>query len=97
MVHRPKIDGVEAAQLVDGIGGHHPSGFKVSLAAPVKMLPGKRDVMASSSSFENAKPFRHHLESDAVPFNDRDVVAFHFDVARRPSEQCSAWYFSFEN
>jgi hypothetical protein len=81
MAYRPKIYSVEAAQLVDGIGGHHPSGLTVSLAAPVKMLPGKRDVVSPSGSFENAKPFGHHLESDAVSFNDRDVVALHVDLA----------------
>src|SRR5579864_163191 len=72
-----KINGIEIAELVEAILGHHPAGLEISLATPIKMLPGESYVKTPPGGLENAKTFGHDLASDAVPFNDCDLVAIH--------------------
>ena len=72
-----KIDGVEIPQLLEAILGHHPASLQIRLATPIKMLPGKIHLKATSGGLENAKTFGHDLVSNAVPFNDCDLVSIH--------------------
>src|SRR4029077_11425139 len=77
--HRAKIDGVETAQPVEPVFGHHPAGPEIGFAAPVKMLPGKSRVVTSPCRFQYAKTFGHDLATDAVPFNDCNLVLVHYN------------------
>jgi hypothetical protein len=75
---RSKVDGVEAAQLIEPIFRHHPPSLQIGLTTPVKMLPSKSCTMAASGDFQNAETFGHDLMSDSVAFNNRDLVATHW-------------------
>src|SRR5271155_4491220 len=75
--HRSQIDRVEASQLLQAIRWHHLPNFEIGAAAPIKMLPGIRDSVAATGRLQNAEPFSDHFLSDAVPFNDGDLVMAH--------------------
>src|ERR1700678_896917 len=71
-----KVDGIEAAQLVQPIFGHHATGLQISLATPIEMLPGKTYVMAASGGPQNSKALGHFFMSDAVSFDHCNLVIF---------------------
>src|SRR5208283_19277 len=72
-----KIDGVETAQLVEPIFGHHPAGLEISLTAPVKILPGKGRVVTAPRVFQCPEAFGHDLATDSIAFDDRNLVMTH--------------------
>jgi hypothetical protein len=74
---RAEEDGVEGAELLEAVGGHHPAGVQVRFAAPIKFLPAALETKAAAGGFEDANAFRNDFLTDTVAGNYRDLEGFH--------------------
>src|ERR1700730_3494702 len=70
-------DGVEGAQLLQAVGGHHAPGLDVGFAAPIEFLPAALETETAPGGFDNTNPFGNDFLTDAVTGNDRDFEGFH--------------------
>src|SRR5580704_11663020 len=77
MSHGSKKDCVKGTQLLQPVGGHHLSGTKVGLAAPVERMPIDPKPEKGAGGFNDADSFRHDLLTDTIPGNDRDMEGLH--------------------
>src|SRR6267378_2245894 len=77
MSHSAKEDGVKRPELLQAIGGHHLSGFDVSLATPIERVPVELESKAVSCRFQHSDAFGHHFFSDAISRNDCNIESFH--------------------
>src|ERR1700682_4915798 len=74
---RSEKDGVKWTQLVQAVLRHHPSGFCIRFAAPVKWVPRELESKAVRGSFQHADAFRHYFFADTVARNYRNFESFH--------------------
>jgi hypothetical protein len=77
---------VESRELLEAVGGHHPAGVYVTVAAPVECIPIKLEAKYSPSGIENPDSFRNHFFSNAISGNDRNMKGLHL---LHPSRICS--------
>ena len=77
---------VESRELLETVGGHHPAGVYVTVAAPVECIPIKLEAKYSPSGIENPDSFRNHFFSNAISGNDRNMKGLHL---LHPSRICS--------
>jgi hypothetical protein len=78
MPHGSQKDGVERPQLLQTIGRHHLSGFRVGFAAPIELLPSELEPKAFSCRFEDADAFGNDFFPDAIAGDDGNTERFHF-------------------
>src|SRR5262249_15625537 len=77
MADRAEKDGIEGAQMLDSIFGHHAAGLDIASAAPVEMAPLELKSEPLSGCFQRADSFGNDLVADTVAGNHRDFVRFH--------------------
>src|SRR5690606_33697816 len=72
---RAEVDGIEAAQLLEAVLGHHPPGAAVMLRAPVEGLHLEAQAgRARLQGVQHLEPRRDHLLADAIPRQRRTLV-----------------------
>src|SRR5882672_7748269 len=81
ITHCPQIDGIEWPQLLESIFRHHAAGCEIGLAAPVEMLPRKRQIKPASRRFEYANALGNHFPPNAIAFDHRYSI-----VLQSPSQ-----------
>src|SRR2546429_6955995 len=72
--HRPEEDRFEGSEPVEAILGHHATGFRVALAAPVERRPFDLEPEPTAGGVEDAHAFRDDFFADAVAGNRRNAV-----------------------
>jgi hypothetical protein len=77
---------VESRELLEAVGGHHPAGVYVPVAAPVECIPIELEAKYSPSGIENPDSFSNHFFSNAISGNDRNMKGLHL---LHPSRICS--------
>ena len=75
--HRAEIDGVEGAERLDAVGGHHRTGLQVPLARPVELLPLELDAVPGRRRFQDPHTLGHDFLADPVSGNQRDLQRIH--------------------
>jgi len=72
---RAEKDRLELPERVETILGHHPSGLRVALAAPVEGRPGEVEAEPAPGGVEDALALGHDLLADPIARNDGDRVS----------------------
>src|SRR5262249_56867087 len=72
--HRAEEDRLELSQPLEAVLGHHATGFRVALAAPVERRPLDLEPEPPAGGVEDAHAFGHDFLADAVARNRRNAV-----------------------
>ena len=88
IAHRAEVDGVDAAELLEEVGGRHRAAAGEPLAAPVVAGPTAIEPVSAPGRLQDAHPLGHDLRPDAVARNQRNRVAGHpVAVSSRPDRR----------
>jgi hypothetical protein len=77
MANRAKENRIERPQLLQPIGGHHPSGLDVRFATPIESVPAYLEAKATPSCLQDADALRNNFLTDSIPRDDCNVESFH--------------------
>src|SRR5579872_4805094 len=76
ITHRSQANGIKCPQLLKSVDGHHAASIEITLATPIEVLPGERQVKPPSRRLEHPNSFGHHFVADSVTFDYRYPISF---------------------
>src|ERR1700682_1777227 len=75
--HRTQIDGIVMPDAVEAVARHHLARARVILANPGTLVPLEGNAATPAGFVEHPDAFGHHLLTDSVAGNQRNLIVLH--------------------